>query len=96
MKLMFDEWADWLREEGKASRNAKLHVFIDWQSSTNSHRVGGGSGQAGAGLDTISEATSADTPVARAPPPPNAEEPTSASESPMGQSSTGSIQATAS
>lgn len=93
VKLMFDEWADWLREEGKASRNAKLHVFIDWQSSTNSHRVGVGSGQAGAGLDTISEGTSADTPVARAPPPPNADEPTSAGESPMGQSSMDSTQA---
>ena len=44
VKLMFDEWADWLREEGKASRNAKLHVFIDWQSSSTSStstRVGG-------------------------------------------------------
>lgn len=96
VKLMFDEWADWLREEGKASRNAKLHVFIDWQSSTNSNRIGGGSGQAGAGLDTISEATSADTPMARAPPPPNAEEPDSAGESPMGQSSKDSSQATVS
>ena len=83
---MFDEWADWLQEEGKASRNAKLHVYIDWQSSSKSR--GGGSGLFAAGLDTISEdAASADTPVARAPPPPCADEPTSAGESPMGQSS---------
>ena len=87
VKLMFDEWADWLQEEGKASRNAKLHIYIDWQSSTNSKRSGGGSGQAAAGLDTISEATSADTPVARAPPPPSADDPTSAGELPVGQAS---------
>ena len=93
VKLMFDEWADWLQEEGKASRNAKLHVYIDWQSSTNSKRSGVGSLHAAAGLDTISEATSADTPVARAPPPPTggADEPTSAGESPMGQSGVDSV-----
>ena len=42
-------------------------------------------------LDTISETASADTPVARAPPPPtggaSAEGPTSAGESPHGQGS---------
>ena len=88
VKLMFDEWADWLQEEGKASRNAKLHVYIDWQSSTNNKRSGGGSLHAAVGLDTISEATSADTPVTRAQPPPTGgpDEPTSAGESPMGQS----------
>ena len=85
VKLMFDEWADWLQEEGKGSRNAKLHVYIDWQSSTSAKRSGGGS--LAAGLDTISETASADTPVARAPPPPTADGPTSAGESPTGQSS---------
>ena len=83
VKLMFDEWAAWLQEEGKATRTAKLHVFIDWQSSTGK-RSHGGSGQV-AGLDTISETASADTPVARAPPPPGAEEHTSAGESHAGQ-----------
>ena len=86
VKLMFDEWADWLQDEGKGSRNAKLHVYIDWQSSSSAKRSSGGGGAA-AGLDIISETASADTPVARAPPPPTAEGPTSADESPMGQSS---------
>lgn len=83
VKLMFDEWAAWLQEEGKATRTAKLHVFIDWQSSTHK-RSGGGSGHIAAGLDTISETASADTPVARAPPPPCADDHTSAGESPAG------------
>lgn len=78
---MFDEWAAWMQEEGKATRAAKLHVFIDWQSSSTSKRSAGGSGQVGGGLDTISETASADTPVARAPPPPCADENTSAGES---------------
>ncbi|KAL3149146.1 hypothetical protein ABBQ32_001981 [Trebouxia sp. C0010 RCD-2024] len=78
VKLMFDEWAAWMQEEGKATRAAKLHVFIDWQSSSTSKRSAGGSGQVGGGLDTISETASADTPVARAPPPPCADENTSA------------------
>lgn len=80
---MFDEWAAWM-QEGKATRTAKLHIFIDWQSSSTGKRSGGGSGQVAAGLDTISETASADTPVARAPPPPCADEHTSAGESHAG------------
>lgn len=34
VKLMFDEWADYLEAEGKKARTAKLHIYIDYQSSS--------------------------------------------------------------
>lgn len=34
VKLMFDEWADYLEAEGKNARTAKLHIYIDYQSSS--------------------------------------------------------------
>ncbi|DBA77349.1 TPA: hypothetical protein ACH3X2_000866 [Trebouxia sp. C0005] len=92
VKLMFDEWADYLAEEGKASRNAKLHIYMDWQSKNRAEAgMQSGGHHAAAGLDAISDTASADTPVARAPPPPSLEnrgshEPSSAGESPLGQS----------
>ncbi|KAL0025127.1 hypothetical protein WJX77_001678 [Trebouxia sp. C0004] len=90
VKLMFDEWADYITEEGRASRNAKLHIYMDWQAK-NHAEAGMPSGGHHAGLDTISDTASADTPVARAPPPPSMEmrgsiEPSLAEESPLGQS----------
>ncbi len=92
VKLMFDEWADYLAEEGKASRNAKLHIYMDWQSKNRAEAgMHSGSQHAAASLDNLSDVASADTPVARAPPPPSLEnrgshEPSSAEESPLGQS----------
>ena len=94
VKLMFDEWADYLAEEGKVSRNAKLHIYMDWQSKNRAEAGMPSGGQhAAAGLDNISDTAFADTPVARAraPPPPSLEnrgsnEPSSAEESPLGQS----------
>ena len=92
VKLMFDEWADYLAEEGKVSRNAKLHIYMDWQSKNRAEAGMPSGGQhAAAGLDNISNTAFADTPVARAPPPPSLEnrgsnEPSSAEESPLGQS----------
>lgn len=92
VKLMFDEWAEYLAELGKAARNAKLHIYVDYSDKARD----GGMPSMGAGhaaLDTISETASADTPVARAPPPPTpaeargAEERVSQENSPMGQSS---------
>lgn len=90
VKLMFDEWSDYLAEEGKASRNAKLHIYIDWQSK-HSREAGMPSGGPAAGLDNLSETASADTPVARAPPPPTLEgrtypQSSAQEDSPMGQS----------
>ena len=38
VKLMFDEWAEYLEAEGKGARSAKLHIYIDYQSS-NSKRT---------------------------------------------------------
>lgn len=85
VKLMFDEWADYLAEEGKASRNAKLHIYIDWQSSSKSSREAGMPSGGPGGLHTISETASVDTPVVRAQAPPRTEDRTS-QEAPMGQS----------
>ena len=34
VKLMFDEWADYLAAEGKGARSAKLHIYIDYQLSS--------------------------------------------------------------
>lgn len=84
VKLMFDEWADYLAEEGKASRNAKLHIYIDWQSSSKSFREAGMPSGGPGGLHTISETASVDTPVTRAQAPPRTEDRTS-QEAPMGQ-----------
>lgn len=88
VKLMFDEWADYLAEEGKAVRNAKLHIYIDWQSKHNARESGmpSGSPHVPAALDTVSDTASADTPVARAPPPPTLEEDRHSHEMPLGQS----------
>ena len=97
VKLMFDEWAEYLEEIGKAARNAKLHIYVDYSEKPRNAEMGmpsGGHAHAALGLDTISETASADTPVARAPPPPtamearNSEERLSQENSPMGQSST--------
>ena len=35
VKLMFDEWAEYLEAEGKGARSAKLHIYIDYQSSSS-------------------------------------------------------------
>lgn len=65
VKLMFDEWADYIAEEGKAARNAKLHIYMDWQSKNRAEAgMPSGSHHAAAGLDCISDTASADTPVA--------------------------------
>ena len=93
VKLMFDEWAEYLEEQGKAARNAKLHIYVDYSEKPRVDMGMQSGGHAHAGLDTISETASADTPVARAPPPPPAmearasEERLSQENSPMGQSS---------